>query len=74
MFSRYMTKRLNKQVKIYFIKTTLKNLLNIELKNLNKLRIDEIDRLILDFKIPINNLDNINNMMTTVDNLSEINN
>ncbi len=74
MFSRYMTKRLNKQVKIYFIKTTLKNLLNIELKNLNKLSIDEIDRLILDFKIPINNLDNINNMMTTVDELSEINN
>jgi|TARA_Y100000114_G_scaffold53634_1_gene48933 hypothetical protein len=69
-----MTKRLNKQVKIYFIKTTLKNLLNIELKNLNKLSIDEIDRLILDFKIPINNLDNINNMMTTVDELSEINN
>lgn len=74
MFSRYMTKKLNKQVKIYFIKTTLKNLLNIELKNLNKLSIDEINRLILDFKIPINNLDNINNMMTTVDHLGEINN
>ena len=43
-----MTK-LNKQVKIYFIKTTLKNSLNIDLKNLNKKTVEEIDKIIKSF-------------------------
>lgn len=60
-----MTK-LNKQVKIYFIKTTLKNSLNIDLKNLNKKTVEEIDKIIIDFKIPIQQLNIINNIILKI--------
>ena len=60
-----MTK-LNKQVKIYFIKTTLKNSLNIDLKNLNKKTVEEIDKIIIDFKIPIQQLNIINNIISKI--------
>lgn len=58
--------KINKQVKIYFIKNILKNTLNIDIKNLNKKSVEEIDKLIFDFKIPISDLDTINNMITKI--------
>lgn len=62
-----MTKtKINKQVKIYFIKTTLKNALNIDIKNLNKKSVEEIDKIIFDFKIPISHLILINEMITKI--------
>ncbi len=48
--------KINKQIKIYFIKNTLKNALNIDIKNLNKKSVEEIDKIIFDFKIPIQTL------------------
>ena len=58
--------KINKQVKIYFIKNTLKNALNIDIKNLNKKSVEEIDKIIFDFKIPITHLDTINHMITKI--------
>ncbi len=58
--------KINKQVKIYFIKNTLKNALNIDIKNLNKKNVEEIDKIIFDFKIPISHLILINEMITKI--------
>ena len=60
------TNKINKQIKIYFIKTTLKNALNIDIKNLNKKSVEEIDKIIFDFKIPLSHLILINDMITKI--------